>query len=338
MELSNENKNKVIKVLTRLCKMYETMPKKTFQLKAIMNATKNIITFNDNTIILTCGKDYGKNIKGIGKGTIKRIDEIIKTGDLKELEGFGYEEKTELLKRANTGEKALIYITGVGPVKAKKLKDDGYNTIDDVREGMNKDLIKLTHHQKIGVKYYEDFLERIPRDEINKISELLNACCASTAKSFKINSDKFIVEICGSYRRGKKDCGDIDVLITDVSNDIDNAKYFSKYVANLISCGFIVDSLTTKIKTKYMGVCKLGKFARRIDMRIVPYSCFYPALIYFTGSKDFNIKIRKLAIEKGYSLSEYGIKKKDSEDIITFNSEKDIFNFLEFDYVEPNER
>jgi len=122
-----------------------------------------------------------------------------------------------------------------------------------------------------------------------------------------------------------------------------NPNFLKLFVKSLYDSGFIIDHLTTNIKTKYMGVCQLGGskskgVGRRIDIRAVPYQCFYPALIYFTGSKEFNIEIRRKALEKGYSLSEYGLKKIDDDTMTSFNSEKEIFDFLGLDFVEPTKR
>lgn len=93
-----------------------------------------------------------------------------------------------------------------------------------------------------------------------------------------------------------------------------------------------------------MGLCKLSPElpARRIDILIADPSYYYFALLYFTGSYSFNIFMRKVALEKGYSLSEYGIKNNntkkfiDTSDII--KSEKDIFEYLGIAYVPPNKR
>jgi DNA polymerase/3'-5' exonuclease PolX len=92
-----------------------------------------------------------------------------------------------------------------------------------------------------------------------------------------------------------------------------------------------------------MGLCKLSPElpARRIDILIADPSYYYFALLYFTGSYTFNIYMRKIALEKGYSLSEYGLKGKDKKIIDTsniINSEEDIFKFLNITYVPPNKR
>ena len=75
-------------------------------------------------------------------------------------------------------------------------------------------------------------------------------------------------------------------------------------------------------------------------MRFVEYPAYYAALIYFTGSKNFNIEIRNKALEKGYSLSEYGFCKVDdpNKKPITHHSEEEIFDFLGIQYVTPKDR
>ena len=92
-----------------------------------------------------------------------------------------------------------------------------------------------------------------------------------------------------------------------------------------------------------MGLCKLSPElpARRIDILIADPSHYYFALLYFTGSYSFNIYMRKIALKKGLSLSEYGFKDNskniiDTTDVI--HSEEDIFKYLDMNYVEPHKR
>jgi len=105
-----------------------------------------------------------------------------------------------------------------------------------------------------------------------------------------------------------------------------------------------------------MGICRLSPElpARRIDILIADPSYYYFALLYFTGSYNFNIYMRKIALTKGLSLSEYGFKPATgaaaatgvgvatNKNIIdtsdTINSEEDIFKYLGMTYVEPHRR
>ena len=95
--------------------------------------------------------------------------------------------------------------------------------------------------------------------------------------------------------------------------------------------------LTPNAKKKFMGACKLkGGFVRRLDIRLIDYKSYYTALMYFTGSMEYNIKMRNIAIEKGYQLNEYGLYK----DKVPFKieSEEDICKILGVNYSEANLR
>ena len=103
---------------------------------------------------------------------------------------------------------------------------------------------------------------------------------------------------------------------------------------------FLIDDITDKdYKTKYMGFCKYkNNLIRRIDIRFVTFDYYYSALMYFTGSAEFNKKLRKIAKEKGYKLSEYGLTNLNNNEKIQINSENDIFNFLNLQYLKPKYR
>ena len=143
------------------------------------------------------------------------------------------------------------------------------------------------------------------------------------------------------------DSGDIDILIYNPSvksnEDIEKDRYLPKLLAFLNKVGFLKDHLTSlESPTKYMGMCSIKHYLiRRIDIRFVPMDCIYSAMLYFTGSGDFNLNMRAFAKKKGYTINEYGIyklvngKKGDKVDI---QSEKDIFKILDLEYVEPPNR
>ena len=87
-----------------------------------------------------------------------------------------------------------------------------------------------------------------------------------------------------------------------------------------------------------MGFCKYkSNPVRRIDIRYVPYTSYYPALLYFTGSRDLNTKLRKMAKSIGYKINEYNITN-DKGDKVKIKSEKDIFKLLDLEYIEPKFR
>ena len=260
-------------------------------------------------------------VKGFGKGIITRIEKILENGSLPQSKPDEISAIMEL----------LCSITGVGPTRAKKWLESGIKTINDVKDAIKAGKIKSTHHIDIGLKYYNDFLMRIPRKEIQMMEKILR-------RTLRYMNPKCILTICGSYRRGCKDSGDIDIIIThpNISENIQKEKFLSTFVKALKAINFIIDDLTKLGEKKYMGVCKTGKISRRIDIRCFNYPEYYAAMLYFTGSKNFNLQMRNIAILKGYSLNEYGLKKNGK--IIMIKSEKECFDLLDMEYSDPEER
>ena len=215
----------------------------------------------------------------------------------------------------------LQHIYGVGPVKARELVNKhGIKTMNQM--SMNLDL--LNDKQRIGFKYWETDLLRIPRDEIVQHEALYRQIYTHFT-------------ITGSYRRGSPTSGDIDILLTHPQND---AKCFVQFIDLLIDRGYFIDTLAYGSK-KYMGYASImAGIPRRIDV-IYCSPMEYPfALLYFTGCGEFNIKMREYAKTKGYRLNEKGLF-----DIATdkkvehpFVDEKSIFDFLGIAYVEPASR
>ncbi|XP_015311361.1 DNA polymerase lambda isoform X4 [Macaca nemestrina] len=159
---------------------------------------------------------------------------------------------------------------------------------------------------------------------------------------------------CGSYRRGKATCGDVDVLITHPDGR-SHRGIFSRLLDSLRQQGFLTDDLVSQEENgqqqKYLGVCRLpgpGWRHRRLDIIVVPYSEFACALLYFTGSAHFNRSMRALAKTKGMSLSEHALStavvrnthgcKMGPGRVLPTPTEKDVFRLLGLPYREPAER
>ncbi|XP_017707273.1 DNA polymerase lambda isoform X2 [Rhinopithecus roxellana] len=159
---------------------------------------------------------------------------------------------------------------------------------------------------------------------------------------------------CGSYRRGKATCGDVDVLITHPDGR-SHRGIFSRLLDSLRQQGFLTDDLVSQEENgqqqKYLGVCRLpgpGWRHRRLDIIVVPYSEFACALLYFTGSAHFNRSMRALAKTKGMSLSEHALStavvrnthgcKVGPGRVLPTPTEKDVFRLLGLPYREPAER
>jgi DNA polymerase beta len=312
-----------------------------YKLQVIKKVINLIAGFKEK---ITSGKQL-EPIKGVGEKTIGRIDEIIKTGKLSEIK-----EKTNQVSAI----KELSTIYGIGPTKASDFYEKfKIKTIQDLIKADKKGLIELTNQMKLGIKYSSTLCEQIPRILIVRFDIFIK-------KELEKLDSNFISVICGSYRRGKDFSSDIDILITNkkLINKEDTGKYL-KIVLDKLEKYFIVDKLTESYNTHFQGFASFNKIPDlptsynkkdfnikknviRLDIIIVPYKYFYTALMHFTGSGDFNQKMRLHAKTLGFKLSEYGLvkinKKTNKETLIPINSEEDIFDALLLKYIPPNKR
>ena len=189
--------------------------------------------------------DQLEGLPGVGDGIIRKIREFIADGTIKKFEFIDTDERTLTIQ-------LLEGVWGLGPKGAEKLYNKGIKSIDDLRK--NEDL--LTKMQKIGLKYYEDFKERIPREEVD---QLLQRFRKSAYQEVKDGEKVMSVEACGSYRRGRPNCGDIDVLIT-LKDGTDIKGLCEKLVIKLEKENFLKERLgdfrySTTGSEGYMGVC-----------------------------------------------------------------------------------
>lgn len=320
----------IISQLEALAEIYQKQAGQKFRYQALQKA---IFYIRQYPHAITSGKEAQAQIEHVGAGIARRIDEILTHGRLAELDARVATKSDNKMDIRATAIRDLTRITGVGEGHANAWYKRGIKNVAGLRNAVASGEIKLTHHMQIGLKYLDEFERRIPRREIERAEPLLY----STLKQI----DRGLVfHICGSYRRGRADCGDIDILITKkgCENRDEAHHYLQTYVRGLAEKGFLTDDLTIKGEKKYMGVCLLESQHARIDIRYVEYSAYYSALIYFTGSKNFNLLIRNKAIELGYSLSEYGLKEKSTDKLITVDSEEEVFRILGMEYLEPRKR
>jgi DNA polymerase/3'-5' exonuclease PolX len=206
-------------------------------------------------------------------------------------------------------------------------------SIDELRERVAAEPGLLTDAQKVGLEYYEDILERIPRAEMEQHEQVVIDNCDPVLMD---------VTVVGSYRRGAADSGDIDVLISMPSSLKASviAEHFSEYVGRLVEMGYI-EAVLAQGPTKCLAVCRLpdGK-ARRLDLLMIPRDQYAYAILYFTGSDRFNVAMRGWALEKGYTMNEHKMTpvREGVSEAPPMAREQDIFHFLGLKWVAPTSR
>ena len=263
-----------------------------------------------------------KGRRAIGSTILKKFKEYVETGTLR------------VLERAK-GNPAYMFakVYGIGPKKAKQLVEkDGITTMEQLKARQDEVLNTV---QKKGLKYFDDIEERIPRAEIDKYREIMQ----KVFDKLPFQNSRF--EIVGSYRRGASNSGDIDIIVT---NDQDDRGVFEAFLKALQKKGIILE-LLSKGKIKSLTIGRLGPkhTARRIDFMYSSPKDYAFAILYFTGSKPFNVVMRQRAIDMGYTMNEHNLyklvgKKKGPELNILLPTERAIFDFLGLVYKAPNER
>jgi len=294
-----------------------------FRARAYQKAQETIMQYNGD--ITSPAQLKGK--PGIGDTIMEKLNEYVKTGTLRILE----REKANPIN-------IIGEVYGIGPKKAKELVDSGITTIAQLREKQDQ---VLNDTQKVGLKYYEDILKRIPREEIDQYDKIFKDVFAKVAG---LGSDaKF--EIVGSYRRGALTSGDIDMIITSKTGEV-----FRKFVDELVKQKIILEVLS-RGDTKCLVIAKLPGVteARRVDFLYTSPKEYPFSVLYFTGSKIFNTVMRGRALTLGFSLNEHGMSKMQPKikgekavkgELVSndFKTESDIFDFLGMVYKKPEER
>lgn len=301
-----------------------------------------------NSLILDFLKTESSTRTGFGARAYDKVIKLIKntdivintTNDLDKIEGMSkgkiYEKICDLingkieykLDEVSDFKTELASITGIGPAKVKELTKMGITSMDILRERADE---VLNDKQLLGLKYHQWDSLRIPRDEIDKHYVFIGKIIK------KLKDTDY--EIVGSYRRGHMDSGDIDILITNSKN---NKKVFTEFVETLKAEGYLIDDLAYG-NVKYMGYSKYCGVPRRIDILYCSPEEYPFSILYFTGSGEFNKGMRKWCLTKDYTLNEHGLyhlvnKKKGNRVDSVFKTEKDIFDYFNLSYVEPQNR
>ncbi len=290
-----------------------------FKPRAYRKAAKSIETLTGDI------EEYHKkgkleDIPGVGENIARKIEEILRTGKLKYYE--------QLKKQVPKHLTELMQVPGLGAKRAKVLHEK--LKISNVEQ-----LERACHQHKIsnlfgfGEKSEEDILKGIELIRAGKARMLLGlALPIARELESGLKKLKFVerVELAGSLRRMKETVGDLDILV--ISEEPEK-------VMNFFTIMKEVSRVLAKGPTKSSVLLKSGL---QVDLRVVPEKSFGAALQYFIGNKEHNIKLRGIAIKKGYKLSEYGLFDKKTNKMVEGRYEKRIYKKLGMSWMEPELR
>jgi len=264
-------------------------------------------------------------IPGIGKGMAANIRDLVATGTMALRE--------ELLTKYKPTMLELLRLPGMGPktvamlFSALQIAD-----IDALEEAAKRgDLLTLP---RMGQKFTDKLLKGIEdhrrnssrfridvaREHAERISELIR-------QFHGIDT----ITPAGSLRRGRESVGDLDLLVTGPACEPDVVAAAVEHVATLP----LIDKLIARGQNKVSFNLRNGL---QVDVRLLPRASYGAALQYFTGSKHHNVALRQRAIKRGLTLSEYALLRLEDNKIIAAETEADIYNALDLDYIAPELR
>ncbi len=307
---------KVAHILDRIADFME-MNDDVFRMKAYRKAAHTVETLSDDIVVMT-EENRLQELPGVGKAIASKIKEIVETGSLEYFENLKKEYPVDF--------DAMIEVEGLGPKTIKLLYDElGVENLDDLERHAKRHHVRRV--KGMGDKKEKKILENIELARKNSGRKLLGHILP-LAESIKhqIEVLKVVesVEIAGSIRRCKESVGDIDLLVIS-----ENSQEVMDYFVSLP----IVDEIVVKGPLKSTVVLKEGLDC---DLRVFERDIFGAAMMYFTGSREMNIELRKIAISQNMKLSEWGLFKGD--EIIAGKTEEDVFQSLGLQYIPPEMR
>ena len=266
------------------------------------------------------GKKGLDDIPTIGDALATHISEFIEKGSVKKWE--------DIKRRTQKGVHQLMEVEGLGPSKVRELADKlDIHTIEDLKTAAKQG--KIGTLKGFGRKTEENILSSIELYE-RSLERMLISKAMSLAwgiiEYLREHASMRKIDYAGSLRRMKETIGDIDILaVTDDPQAL--METFTRMPD--------VSRILLKGKTKTSVILEDGV---HVDLRVIENESYGAAMQYFTGSKDHNIALRRIAVEKGYKLSEYGLFRKKDERKIAGADERDIYQKLGLAWIPPEMR
>jgi DNA polymerase (family 10) len=317
------NNAQIAQVLEEVADVLEIQNENTFRIRAYRNAAR---TIEVQTAPLSRLVEEGRpltDLPGIGKEMANHIREMVETGTL----GF----RDRLLAEIPRSLIDLVRLPGVGPNKARKLWDElKICSVDELEEAAKAGRIagvagfgaKTQEKILAGIQEWRQHTSRMLLIEAERYVEPLAGYLRAIPEVERL-------EVAGRYRRRRETVGDIDLLaIATVPGPVMEAFLHYPQVANVLAAGETKSSVN------------LGS-GLQVDLRVVPPDCYGAALVYFTGSKEHNVKLRRRAVEQGLRISEYGVFRvhEDArEEFVAGKEEADVYASVGLPWIPPELR
>lgn len=311
----------IAEMFNRMARLLEFKGENHFKTRAYTNAARSIKGLDEELKVLYKEGDID-SIPGVGEALKGKIAEMLETGT------FDAYERT--LKEIPKGIIDVMNIPGIGPKTARQFYEKlGVASVYELSRAAREHRIRRL--PRMGEKQEEKIIRSITRLQEDKDHGRHPIALASViAREIKNELCSFPhiekVAIAGSLRRKKDTVGDIDLIA--ISSEPERA---IRSFVNMEKVEEILESGTTKGSVIYPG-----NF--HVDLRVVEKEHYGSMLQHFTGSKEHNIHLRKLALSKGYSLNEYGFTNEKSGKLTPCSKEEEVYDLLGLEYLHPEIR
>ncbi len=319
MAHTNDEVARLLAELATLTELDEGSPN-TFRVRAYQNAERAVRSLDRDVADLSANELA--QVKGIGKSIAARIREYVDTGTIVKLE--------ELRAAHPASQVELMKVPGLGPKTVQLLADElgivdldglaaglddgsvaalpglGERTVDNLRQGI----------EKLGLSSKDvrvPIADALPPAE--RIVAVLRELDAVEEAAYA-----------GSLRRFRETIGDVDVLVAaDDHEAVTSAFLEHSEVERVLGSGDTKTSVVTRD-------------GLQVDLRIVPPESFGAALVYFTGSKAHNIRLRQRAMERGWTLNEYALAHQEDGEVVARTTEEEVYAALDLPWIAPERR
>ncbi len=310
--------DKVAGILYEIADLLE-LKEERFKPQAYRKAARNIESLTED-IVEFHKRGQLKDIPGVGEAIEAKVKEIIETGELRYLK--------ELHDEFPAGLMQVMDVPEIGPKTAMRLYTElRVTNVQDLKVAAEQHRIRRL--KGFGDRTEENILKGVEFLERNQGRMLLgyaHPVAAGIVSYLRERGDLDMVSVAGSLRRMKETIGDIDILVgTDRPEQVSDV--FVSYPE--------VEDVLAKGPTK--SAVRLAN-GTQVDLRVVDAGSYGAALLYFTGSKEHNVKLRSRAIDRGYKLNEYGLFRKDSDQLVASATEEEIYLALGLDIMPPEMR
>lgn len=310
-------------VFEEIAELLEIKGENPFRIRAYQKANLTIanLPYSVVDVYNNKGKDVLMKIPGIGSGIADKIEELIKNNGMLEYLDRLKKEIPESLTE-------LMKVPGLGPKKVKLFYDKlEIKSIEDLEKAIKEE--KLKDLEGIREKSIENILKGIELRKKSKGRITLGVAlplAETIVKELKSMKEVAKISYAGSLRRGKETVRDIDILITSKKPEIVMKVFISlPIVKEILAHGETKSSILTRENIQ-------------VDLRVVEPESFGACLLYFTGSKEHNIRLRERAIKIGLKINEYGVFRNKDNKKIAGLTEEEIYKSLNLQFIPPELR